>query len=140
MLIPVTGNDLLKFKNCEFYSHSNSHSDITKLSSNEQEQELVASKFILEKQLNQEINSFVYPFGRYNQEVLKMIKMTGYKNALGLLPFHLSSRSNSLCLPRLNINGLVGFNKFKFLVSRLGSLYLHLAFIKRKILGQDYLN
>jgi len=133
-------SDLLKFKNCEFYSHSSNHIDLTKLSNSKLEQEIVSSKFILEKQLNRQINSFVYPLGKCNQKVLNIVRKAGYKSALGLLPFHLSYRSNILCLPRININGFVGFNKFKFFVSGLGNLYLHLAFIKRKKIGQNYLN
>jgi len=131
---------LSKFKNCEFYSHSHNHIDLTRLSNNKLEQEIVSSKLTLEKQLNRQINSFVYPFGKYSQEVLKMVKKAGYKSALGLLPFHVSCKSNIWCLPRINVNDFVGLNKFKFLVSGIGNLYLHLAFIKRKILGQDYLN
>jgi len=133
-------SDLLKFKNCEFYSHSSNHMDLTKLFGSKLEDEVASSKYILERWLNRQINCFVYPFGKCNQEVLKMVEKAGYKSALGLLPFHLSYRSNVLCLPRLNINSFVNFNKFKFFVSKLGNLYLHLAFIKRKILGQGYLN
>jgi len=132
-------SDLLEFKNCEFYSHSSNHIDLTQLSNSRLEQEITSSKFILEGQLNRPINTFVYPFGKCNQKVLEIVSEAGYKSALGLLPFHLSCRSNVLCLPRLNINSFIGFNKFRFFVSNLGNFYLHLVFMKRRILGQDYL-
>lgn len=131
--------DLLEFKNCQFYSHSRSHLDLTELSGNKLKEEIVLSKADLEKRLKKEISTFVYPFGKCNQEIIRCVKKSGYKNALGLFPFHLSNKPNLFCLPRINVNGFIYFNKFKFLVSKPGNLYLHLAFAKRLVLGQDYL-
>jgi peptidoglycan/xylan/chitin deacetylase (PgdA/CDA1 family) len=132
--------DLLKFnKNCEFYSHGVNHLDLTKLSERAVSQEVNFSKFILEKKIRKSINTFVYPFGKYNRKIFSIVKNAGYKNALSLLPFHLSSNCKEFCLPRVNINGFVGFHQFKFLISRWGNFYLHLAFFKKKLLKQDYL-
>lgn len=133
-------NDLLKIKKCEFLSHGINHINLTAISDDKLIREIILSKIILEKQLNRKINCFVYPFGKYNKKVLDVVKKAKYNNALSLLPFHTDSNSNKLCLPRLNINGYIGFNKFKFFMSKMGNLYLHLSFIKRNIVGQDYLN
>ncbi|QOG13229.1 polysaccharide deacetylase family protein [Arcobacter sp. FWKO B] len=51
-------------------SHSHSHIDLT-ASGVDLELELRHSKEILESKLGTEVNSFVFPFGKYNQEVLK---------------------------------------------------------------------
>ena len=50
-------------------SHSYSHQNLVEDSLN-LEEELVLSKQILENKLNIEIESFVYPFGKYNQHIL----------------------------------------------------------------------
>ena len=46
------------------------------------ENELVASKNELETQLNEEINSFAYPNGEYNEDIKKLIAQAGYKIAV----------------------------------------------------------
>ncbi|MFA6789153.1 MAG: polysaccharide deacetylase family protein [Arcobacteraceae bacterium] len=51
-------------------SHSHSHVNLLQEGVN-LEEELVVSKHILEEKLNIKVNSFVFPFGKYNQEVLK---------------------------------------------------------------------
>ena len=52
-------------------SHSSSHCNLQK--SNNLESEIINSKKILEKRLNIKVDSFIYPFGKYNDEVVSMV-------------------------------------------------------------------
>ena len=114
------------------YFHTNNHLDLTKLSIPEVESELSC---------DYEKYSFcvVYPQGRYNNDVIT-VASKNYKYALSLLPFHVTKYSKNYELPRICVNGYLKFLKFKLFVSKFGNIYLHLAFFKRKILGQDYLS
>ena len=53
-----------------FGSHSHSHIDLTQKQV-DLDLELRVSKQILEDKLNTKIDSFVFPFGKYNQDILK---------------------------------------------------------------------
>ena len=56
-----------------FGSHSHSHIDLTQKQV-DLDLELRVSKQILEDKLNTKIDSFVFPFGKYNQNILKESK------------------------------------------------------------------
>ncbi len=132
--------DLRRFEHAEFYSHGLKHVDLTKVSKSELREELLVSRRLLQEKLRKGIDSFVYPFGKYNDQIVQEVKGAGYRNALGLLPFHIDNKSNMYLLPRVNINGAVTMKKFKLLTSALGNVYLYGAFFKRKLLGQNYLS
>lgn len=114
------------------YFHTKNHLDLTQLSMQKLKNELECDYDFYSK-------CVVYPMGKYNKDVIKIVKKN-YKYGLSLLPFHVSKKSNNYELPRICINGYLPMAKFKLFVSKLGNIYLHLAFFKRKILKQDYLS
>lgn len=131
--------DLLRFDKCEFYSHGKTHCDLINISKSKLQEELIISKQIIEEKIGQKINTFVYPFGKYNISIVEAVKDSGYNIGLSLLPFHFSSLSNKLILPRININSFIGMIRFKFFISQFGNIYLYMAFLKRRIFRQNYL-
>lgn len=56
----------------EIANHSYSHSNL--IHSRDLEKEILFSKKILEKNLNKEISTFVYPFGKFNKKVHLFVK------------------------------------------------------------------
>ena len=135
----LTIAQLKSLKFAEFYFNSLTHSK-SKISDEAiLFKEISESKLILENLLKKEIKSYVYPYGEYKNYNIKILKKH-YQSALSLLPFHLNSQINhAYRLPRINIHWWYSFQKFKFLVSSLWNLYLHLAYLKRKFSGQSYL-
>lgn len=131
--------DLLELKNVDYYSHSLNHNDLTLLATTELEIEINNSKKIIESLLSKRVNTFVYPFGKYNNRVINLVKEAGYEFGLSLLPFHISNNINRLLIPRINISGNISFKKFKMFTARYGDFYLRLAYLKRRLLKQDYL-
>lgn len=89
-------------------SHSVAHSDLSQKQAEESDEEftnrvnreLVLSKKIIDRQLNQNTIYFAFPFGRYNNTVIKMAQKAGYKLAVtvdrGTNPFF----TNPLALKR----------------------------------------
>jgi peptidoglycan/xylan/chitin deacetylase (PgdA/CDA1 family) len=64
-------------------SHSLTHPpDLGKLDSNRIRDEVVESKRILEEQLGIPIKYFVYPEGKYNEQVKREVRLAGYQAAL----------------------------------------------------------
>lgn len=114
------------------YFHTKNHLDLTKLSNEKLKDELICDYNYYSKCL-------VYPMGKYNKNVINVVK-ENYKYGLSLLPFHVTSKSKNYELPRICVSGYLSMLKFKLFVSKLGNIYLHLAFLKRKLLRQDYLS
>ena len=57
----------------EIGSHSCTHPDLTMISSLEIEKELELSKKYLEKMLGLKIKTFAYPYGKYNDNLIKLV-------------------------------------------------------------------
>ena len=66
----------------EFGSHTLTHPDLTKIPLEKAWQEIAESKRSLENKLNEEIKVFCYPYGEYNQDVIKLVKKAGYQGAV----------------------------------------------------------
>ena len=62
-------------------SHSVHHPHMDELSSEKQYKELKDSKEYIEKLTGKEVEYFAFPFGRYNNETIQMLKTLGYKMA-----------------------------------------------------------
>lgn len=60
-------------------SHSFSHENLTMCSLNNAKYEMEKSKEIIENNLNEKIDSFSFPFGDYNMNLIRLAKNIGYK-------------------------------------------------------------
>lgn len=82
----------MKLSGFEVGSHTLSHCNLTKKRKNESEEtyikrvekELVLSKQIIDKKLNQNTVAIAFPYGAYNQEVLNICEKAGYKLGLSV--------------------------------------------------------
>lgn len=68
----------LASKGWEVGSHTVSHPNLKALSDSQVWYEIKTSKNILEDKLQKPINIISYPFGKYNERVLKQVKEAGY--------------------------------------------------------------
>ena len=99
---------VLKANGFTIGSHSVAHSDLTGKNQDETEEEfqnrlkkeIFLSKKILDTKLGQDTLFFSFPYGRYNSDLMKMVKSAGYKIAVtvdrGSNPFF----TNPLALKR----------------------------------------
>ncbi len=86
----------------EIGSHSLSHHDLTKRPAS-QEEEIVKSRQRLESYLGVPIHSFAYPFGAYDSNALKLVKLAGYIAAMGLGDKSAQGKENIFYLYRQSI-------------------------------------
>ncbi|MBI4620557.1 MAG: polysaccharide deacetylase family protein [Desulfobacterales bacterium] len=84
----LSWSEILEMKEhgIEFGSHGHTHSNLTEISEREQAFELEESKRVLEKELNQKIKAFSYPFGIFNESTLGIIGRSGYCAAFTTKP------------------------------------------------------
>lgn len=131
--------DLKNYKNAEFVFHTRTHRELKGLTEREIETEITPS---VASELQMESGILVYPRGVYDENVLRVMERKNYFWGLSCLPFHFSNtyRKKQFEVPRININGYLPFWKFKFFLTSMGNLYLHAAFIKRRFLGENYLD
>lgn len=126
-------SQLKKLKYAQFLFHTMDHADLCHLDKNEINLELSITKKFINKDI------LVYPMGKFNELVLNEMLKKNIKYGMTVLPFHVNKKFNNNEIPRICINGYLSFKKYKLFISTLGNLYLHLAFIKRKLLKQNYL-
>jgi len=77
---------LIELSNDEFVtigSHTLNHLDLNRVSKQIMRSEIVNSKEKLEKIIGRDVDYLSYPFGIYNDTVIKITKDSGYKMALG---------------------------------------------------------
>lgn len=89
----------------EIGSHSVNHPNLTKISPSELAKQMQQSKNFLENITSQEIISFAYPAGHYNDLVLDATRESGYKFAVTTENGFGSLRDNLLTQKRIRING-----------------------------------
>lgn len=96
----------------ELGSHTLSHQDLTKCDNQNLLNEISDSKSKLELLFNTTIESFCFPYGKFNQEALSIIELSGYSNATTTSRGSASTKDNLYTLPRINIAKRTGVIKF----------------------------
>lgn len=85
-----------------FGSHSDSHPDMTVISSERVEKEFVNSKVIISNEIGKDINAFSFPFGFYDFKLVKCAINLGYKKCF--ISDHGIYKPDKLIIPRNSIN------------------------------------
>jgi peptidoglycan/xylan/chitin deacetylase (PgdA/CDA1 family) len=85
-------------------AHTKTHVDLTSVSDNKVLEEIKDSKVNLEEIFKVPIYDFCYPFGKFNDLALTIVKNAGYLSATTMLRGKANSKSNRLQLPRIPIN------------------------------------
>ncbi|MCM0649532.1 polysaccharide deacetylase family protein [Clostridium swellfunianum] len=98
-------------------AHTVTHPKLDTLSYNDQLKELRGSKQALEKILGRNIDYIAYPYGKYNNDTLKLVEQLGYKMAFSTEK-GLAHKSNGIYkLHRIYISEKYSINQFKQLVN-----------------------
>ena len=105
-------------------SHTRTHPELTRISSDEQNNEISASKKDLEERLNHPIDTFCYPGGDHNDQVKEAVKIAGYRYAVTTQRGHVERGYDPYALRRIPIKLIT--NPFSFLYK------LHTSSEKRK--------
>lgn len=93
----------MKNSKMKFGSHTLSHPDLRKLDEEKIHYELAESKIKLEKELGENIDTFCYPSGKYDERTIQKLKDLNYKFAVTTKTGFADKNTNPYELPRLRI-------------------------------------
>jgi len=96
-------------------SHTKKHLFLDDVGDEELKEELVESKKILESQLEHLVLDIAYPYGRYNEKVLKAVKDAGYRDARTTDPGVYQPKTDIF-----KLKGILIFNNLEGFVGALG--------------------
>ncbi len=86
-----------------FGSHSLSHPNLTEISESQAQQEIYASKIILQQITGKEVLDFCYPGGKLNQNAINIVANSGYRTAVTTSNKINLGKTDSFQLNRLDI-------------------------------------
>lgn len=89
----------------EIGSHTLTHANLNKLSDADCLRELTDSKQQLEQLICKPVTSFAYPFGIYSDRDVKLVKQSGYSNAVTTVEGIEGEQPDFFQLQRIKISG-----------------------------------
>lgn len=111
-LLNVTQMRELDHRGFEIGSHTRTHPDLSMLSDQAVEEELVGSRMELEDMLGRSIETFCYPYGRYSPSSPEIARKAGYRAARTtqrMVPGRVEDR---FLLPARTISGEMSYPRF----------------------------
>lgn len=96
----------------EIGSHTMNHPDLSNISEEKLSSEIIESKARLEEIVKKPVESFCYPAGKYNLDVVKMVENAGYKTATTTKTGIASTKDSRFELQRLRIGHNDGLKTF----------------------------
>lgn len=111
----MSWEDLAKLSEMGFEigSHMVNHVDLTALTETELNREFVESKDLISKQIDKEVKTFSYPYGKINQEVVQAAKRSGYIGGCSSFPGFNKDSTDRYILRRTEIDGYDASCDFK---------------------------
>jgi peptidoglycan/xylan/chitin deacetylase (PgdA/CDA1 family) len=116
----------LHSRGIHFGSHTVSHPQLRTLHLNQVEEEVRASKKVIEDRIGGAVRSFSYPYAfpevdrQFARQLKDMLAKNGYENGVTTILGTATSRSDSFFLPRLPVNH---WDDFRFFQAKLEGAY-----------------
>jgi peptidoglycan/xylan/chitin deacetylase (PgdA/CDA1 family) len=98
--------------NIEFGAHTVTHPDLKAITLEEAKNEISHSKMDLEQHIKKRVRFFSYPFGRQNEEVIDIVKSSGFEGAVGRAGT-IGNSAQMFVLNRIQVDSSVSFMLFK---------------------------
>lgn len=115
----------------EFGSHSSTHPDLTRIPIEQAEEEITRSKETIQNRLAAETTVFAYPYGRYNDQVRKLVGQH-FAGACTTRLGKITRGCDVYELKRIDMYYLRSYNLFDKLTSNALDWYLQLRQIPRE--------
>lgn len=93
--------------------HTHSHPSLYNHETEYQKEEIIGNKLLLESKLDNKVNSFAYPSGRYDKNTLMVIKDSGFKGAFTIRRGTVKKNSD---LAQINRCHVCDWDKDKFCI------------------------
>jgi peptidoglycan/xylan/chitin deacetylase (PgdA/CDA1 family) len=86
-------------------AHTVLHPDLAELNADQQRNEILGSRLILQAQLDVPVDDFCYPSGKYSAETLEIVRQSGFKDAVTVESGSVEYAGQEFTLPRLRVEG-----------------------------------
>ena len=126
--------EALKYdKNISFLSHGLSHDPLDGLETKIAKRELISSKLKIEELTDSKCDVFVYPQGKYNSSLVKLVENVRYRYAYTVDHGFVEYRDSRFLIKRINIPPFASFEEFVCRLSGIGFLFSKLFSLLRVI-------
>jgi peptidoglycan/xylan/chitin deacetylase (PgdA/CDA1 family) len=115
-----------------FGAHTMDHADLSKLSFEQARREIVDSKLAIQRHLDQDVQVFAYPYGKYTSEIKAIIK-DEFSGACSDRLDLVTPGSDIYSLPRIDMYYFSRNHFFRFIGTSLFSFYISLRSALRSI-------
>ncbi|MCM8818098.1 MAG: polysaccharide deacetylase family protein [Candidatus Omnitrophica bacterium] len=105
-------NEMLEY-GVEFGSHTLTHPHLTQIPEEKAKEEIFISKKIIEDKIGKEVKFFCYPYGEFNEKIIEIVKMAGYKSAVVTPKKYRKIQNSIFAMKRIGIYGHNSFLIFK---------------------------
>ncbi len=102
----------------EIGCHSATHPDLSRLSYDEQFQELESSTLAIENALGRRPTTFCYPFGRHNLNTRLILRDMGYKTAVTTSDATVQYADNRFRMGRVRVRNRTTLDQLRWLLNR----------------------
>lgn len=96
--------------------HTETHQKLNKLTTEETFAEINVSKKMIEEKLNKKCHFFSYPFGIYNDNIIKILKDFSFRAGLSIDKGRIDFKTDKFILRRNSIDSAVKFREFKNII------------------------
>lgn len=103
----------------DFGGHTRTHKKLISISREEALYEIETGKRDLEELLQKPIHSFAYPYGDFNDQIVTLVKNSGFKAARTVHTDNTHQEKDLLRLSCIKVNGLTPAWKFKYYLTGL---------------------
>lgn len=97
--------------------HGATHSNLLSLNPQELLNEVIYSRKKLEDSLSYKVKFFAYPWGKYTNSVVRLVKKAGYDLAFSMDDGFITTSTNRYKIPRIGVNGTHSLLEFHALSS-----------------------
>jgi len=104
----------------EIGAHTKNHVNLTKIDDQLKFEEITYVKEYIKSKFNTKCESFAYPFGRFDEKTIEIVKKCGYNSAVTTKKaFFDREKDDFFTIPRIGIHGKkIDFLKFYILLTR----------------------
>jgi len=101
----------------EFGSHTLNHINLLSVPIEIAKKEIQDSKMVVEQKIQKECKAFAYPYGKYDDKIVNVVKETGYSSAT-TVKRGFFEKDNKFMIKRIGILGTESFLDFYLKISR----------------------
>lgn len=120
--LSLTDIKIIKKLGWEIGFHTNTHTSLTNLTTEQLKKEIIEGKKNLEKKLGFKLRYFAYPMGEYSQKVINVVNEAGFEAAFSTNGGSVSTNNaqDMHIIDRVCLEGNLTFDQFKTLLTPTG--------------------